>query len=294
MADSETSVLEAGADLTIVDGPGRGRLIRVPLGASRVLGRDESADEHLGGDTTISRRHAKLEHLRSGRLCVVDLDSTNGVFVGGRRITEPTEIGPGERVELGQTALLLQAVHDDAPHGAQRREAPVAGYLDVAEEWEGSVPERAFAKERVAPPSSPRPQPPAHRMHDAVATVRRHGRGHVRGTARSVQLRTSESESVLSFRVEQYDAAGDRVQPVGVELQMYRSGQLSDGEEVDVRGRWKRGTLQADRVVNRTTGAHVKGISRWVRYIAATVVLIFFCFVIAFVAYGFATNLPIR
>jgi hypothetical protein len=63
--------------------------------------------------------------------------------------------------------------------------------------------------------------------------------------------------------VEQYDLAGNRLQPVGVELQWYRGGQLSDGEEVDVVGRWKDGTLEADRILNLTTGAQVRGLPRW-------------------------------
>jgi hypothetical protein len=284
VVDFEKTGFVAGVDLAIVAGPGKGGSIRVPVGSSRVLGRDESADEHLGGDTTISRLHARLEHLVPGRLRVVDLDATNGVYVAGRRISEPTEIGPGDRVELGQTALMLEPVPSDMPSGPEPPQAPVASYLVASEEWDGPAAPLAVASEPTSPTPRPQPQPSVQSTQSAVASGPQRGRGHVRGVARSVQVRGVGDDCVLSFRVDQYDARGERLPPIGVELRGYSSGQLSDGEEVDVAGHWKDGTVRAERVINRTTGAQVKGFPGWRRIVLVAVILLFVCW-FAFLAY---------
>jgi hypothetical protein len=118
-----------------------------------------------------------------------------------------------------------------------------------------------------------------------VGAPPRHGRAYVVGVARSVQLRPGENDNqVLSFRVDQYDAAGNRVQPVGVELQWYRGGQLSEGEEVRVEGHWRRGTLIADEIVNLTTGAHVKG-AGWVRSLMVALSVLMGLGIVAFIAW---------
>ncbi|TDZ43598.1 hypothetical protein [Mycobacteroides franklinii] len=74
---------------------------------------------------------------------------------------------------------------------------------------------------------------------------------------------------ILTFRVERYDPAGNRLAPVPVELGGMQwsgsriSGQISDGDEVEVRGQWRGGNLRADTVINLSTGAHVQGRSGW-------------------------------
>jgi tetratricopeptide (TPR) repeat protein len=168
MVENETSILPLAVDLTIVDGPGKGRSIRVPVGSSLVVGRDDSADERLGGDESISRRHARLEHPQPGHLTVSDLNSTNGVYVAGRRISTATEIRPGERIELGQTALVLEpAAPDDRTQVIGRRDsgppqiqAPSyeeqirAGY-GLLETEQASAAEEVFARATGFAPDRP-------------------------------------------------------------------------------------------------------------------------------------------
>jgi len=174
----------------------------------------------------------------------------------------------------------------NAPNG------PPASYLDRGEEWESPAPEPLVPREKPVPPSPVSPvEQSAQTAPGEGLAVRGKGRGHVRGIARSVQVRTKDGDTaVLSFRVDQYDAAGNRMQPVGVELQWYRSGQLSDGEEVDAVGRWSDGTLQARRIVNRSTGAQIKGLPRWAFRFTVAVALIFVGGILAFIAYGVATT----
>jgi hypothetical protein len=83
------------------------------------------------------------------------------------------------------------------------------------------------------------------------------------GVARAVHERAEGASDppriVWTFRLERYDEAGDRLQPVPVEMRGRSfEGAISEGDTVEVYGRWRDGTtLRADRARNRTTGAVV-------------------------------------
>jgi FHA domain-containing protein/uncharacterized protein DUF1707 len=68
------------------------------------LGRSSSCQLVLS-DATVSRRHAALV-VRDGTWRVVDLDSSNGTWVNGRRVIE-AEVRPGDELRLGAARLLL-------------------------------------------------------------------------------------------------------------------------------------------------------------------------------------------
>lgn len=80
----------------------------------------------------------------------------------------------------------------------------------------------------------------------------------VLGTARGVQKQPAgpgESEEVWSFRVERYDSTGEAHTVVPVQLRGSSiTGQLSDGDVVEVNGFWDNRTLFADGVVNHSAG----------------------------------------
>jgi hypothetical protein len=68
--------------------------------------------------------------------------------------------------------------------------------------------------------------------------------------ARGIQLRRNEQQrEILAFRIDRYDESGNRLPP----------GQVGEGEQVEVSGKWSRGTLKADRVRNLSTRAEVRG-----------------------------------
>jgi DNA-binding winged helix-turn-helix (wHTH) protein len=56
--------------------------------------------------TTVSRRHARFV-VNGGAVTVEDLESTNGTHVNGTRITAPTALSNGNRVELGSEMLVM-------------------------------------------------------------------------------------------------------------------------------------------------------------------------------------------
>lgn len=86
------TLLEAAA----VDGnPGR----VVPLRDNLTIGRRPPADVVLQDDA-VSGRHARLAW-RGGEWTVEDLESTNGTYVNGERLTAPAPLRPGDVVVTG-------------------------------------------------------------------------------------------------------------------------------------------------------------------------------------------------
>jgi DNA-binding winged helix-turn-helix (wHTH) protein len=70
-----------------------------------VLGRDPGVAVRIERPG-VSRRHACIR-VEGGRATLSDLDSKNGTFVAGRRVTAPTPLRPGDEVRLGLRATLL-------------------------------------------------------------------------------------------------------------------------------------------------------------------------------------------
>lgn len=89
--------------VVVMSGSAVGQRHRLP--GSVVLGRDPSAEVVLS-DTGISWRHARIED-RGDRWCVVDLGSTNGTMVHGRRVDEHA-LEHGDKVVLGRTVLRFE------------------------------------------------------------------------------------------------------------------------------------------------------------------------------------------
>jgi hypothetical protein len=80
------------------------RLVVARSGA--VIGRSRDCDIVLG-DSNVSRRHAEVRPTEDG-WTIVDLDSTNGVTVNGRRIRGSAPLRGGERIELGTSKVRFE------------------------------------------------------------------------------------------------------------------------------------------------------------------------------------------
>jgi hypothetical protein len=74
-------------------------------GPVSVLGRSRECDCVLD-DPNVSRRHAELRRGSTGDWRVVDLGSTNGVKVNGRRVDD-SRLSPGDEVVLGTTRFMF-------------------------------------------------------------------------------------------------------------------------------------------------------------------------------------------
>lgn len=96
----------ADETLKITGGNAAGQTIT--LEQELVIGRSTPGLGSLGGDSEISRVHARVFHDQSGRLMVEDLGSTNGTFVNGNRISGQQALNPGDQVRVGQTTMSVE------------------------------------------------------------------------------------------------------------------------------------------------------------------------------------------
>ena len=93
------------ARLRVVSGPNAG--LTVDVDQELVIGR---VDTDLAiDDDEMSSRHAVVRR-HANRLQVEDLGSTNGTFVDGTRIAEPTLLGGGAEIKVGTTVLVVEGV----------------------------------------------------------------------------------------------------------------------------------------------------------------------------------------
>src|SRR4051812_10696258 len=139
----------AGETLKITGGNAVGQSI--PMEQELVIGRSTPGLGSLGGDTEISRVHARVFHDPSGRLMVEDLGSTNGTFVNGNRVSGQQPLNPGDQVRVGQTTLSVEG-------GAADPGATSVGQVIPAPVPAPPAPAPAAAQ----PPTEPLPpqQPP--------------------------------------------------------------------------------------------------------------------------------------
>jgi hypothetical protein len=79
----------------------------VPLSTDRVVvGRSRECDVQVD-DGNVSRRHVELVHEPPSTWVVVDLDSTNGTEVNGRKVQRRTVLDDGDRITIGGTELVF-------------------------------------------------------------------------------------------------------------------------------------------------------------------------------------------
>jgi hypothetical protein len=99
-AEAARAGLAHAADALLVDGR------RYPLsGPVTMLGRSSACDVPLD-DASASRRHAEIRR-RAGKTVLVDLDSTNGTLVNGRRVRE-APLRAGDRITIGTTTIVFE------------------------------------------------------------------------------------------------------------------------------------------------------------------------------------------
>ncbi len=98
----------AEAELSVVAvHPEGAKSIAIRRGGTVVLGRTYPSDLVVA-DQSLSRQHARISVSASGEVEVVDLGSTNGTFVAGKRVAK-ARIALGETVRVGDVTVLVQA-----------------------------------------------------------------------------------------------------------------------------------------------------------------------------------------
>ena len=71
------------------------------------IGRAPENELALADDEFASVHHARIEPRRDG-VWLEDLDSTNGTFVNGVKVTRPKKLTPGDVIRVGETDLRFE------------------------------------------------------------------------------------------------------------------------------------------------------------------------------------------
>jgi two-component system, cell cycle response regulator len=106
------------AYLVIVGGMDMGSVIAVDQ--PRVtLGRSTECTVVLQ-DESVSRVHAEIVQQENGSTIIRDLNSTNGTFIGGKRVTEAA-LNQGDKVLIGRRTLLKYEIYDQVDAAYQKK-----------------------------------------------------------------------------------------------------------------------------------------------------------------------------
>ena len=149
---AEWTAIQFGATMRIIiqvsSGPAAGKRILLGAGHSVTIGRTEWADHAFPQDGRMSGTHFALE-TDSAACYVRDMGSTNGTFVGGRRIGDRVALRHGDEILAGETRFQVQ-IEGAAGEGAN----PGAAQLGAAPVAAGPFPDilPEFASPPLAPP----------------------------------------------------------------------------------------------------------------------------------------------
>ncbi len=119
LEDLITPKLDPGrACLIVIRGHSVGLLYELDPSRASIIGR--SADVELTiDDVAVSRKHASIESGRDG-FALIDLDSTNGIFVNGVRVKHHL-LRDGDRVQVGTTTILKFCYQDEMEASFQKQ-----------------------------------------------------------------------------------------------------------------------------------------------------------------------------
>ena len=107
-ATKKTGKKHKGAHVFVIVEPRQHRGASFTLSNALTIGRTDDNDIALDDDTFMSSHHARLE-IRPEGAWLVDLDSTNGSFVNGQRVTGERSVRKGDRLQVGSTVLEMRS-----------------------------------------------------------------------------------------------------------------------------------------------------------------------------------------
>ncbi len=109
VAELQNTSSQRRACLTCLTGTMSGQLFRVTKG-HLTIGRSPHVELRLDDDG-ISRNHARIRS-ETNRAWIEDMESRNGTFVNGERITASVELRDGDKVQVGRGTVLRFGFQD--------------------------------------------------------------------------------------------------------------------------------------------------------------------------------------
>jgi two-component system, NtrC family, sensor kinase len=131
--------------LSVIQGPTKGKTFNLPNHEPQLLGR--SSEALPIDDNAISRRHAELTP-DDGAWYIRDIESQNGTYVNGTRITDRVRLRPGDQIRIGQTVLVFGVTETKAAESVR-----VVGKDRVTSTVERTLPSYSLSEKSLKKPS---------------------------------------------------------------------------------------------------------------------------------------------
>lgn len=93
--------------LKVISGPNTGAEFSLYPNTSYILGKDPSISDVIFHDLSVSRKHAKLSVSDKEEVSLEDLQSRNGTFVNGEKLSEPKTLASQDLIAMGTTSFLV-------------------------------------------------------------------------------------------------------------------------------------------------------------------------------------------
>ncbi|MFL5344795.1 MAG: ATPase, T2SS/T4P/T4SS family [Hyalangium sp.] len=106
------------------------------------------------GKGNVSKYHSKIV-AKDGKLIILDMKSTNGTFVNGKKIAAPQVLKPTDKIYIGDYIINVEPLEAGGAGGAEEEPPPEEGYEGEEEPYE----EEPYEEEPPAP-MPVRAQPP--------------------------------------------------------------------------------------------------------------------------------------
>ncbi len=113
-----TSGKSQNAYLIVISGKAVGKMFKLGAG-EMVIGRSDEAQVLLE-DEGVSRKHAKIVRGPDGQVRIVDLQSTNGTYCDGVKVSTHV-LRDGDKVQIGNATILKFSYQDDLEEAFQRQ-----------------------------------------------------------------------------------------------------------------------------------------------------------------------------
>lgn len=106
------------AYVIVIAGPHTGKMFKIDS-SDTVMGRSPKVDLQLQ-DVGVSRTHARIFRVND-QVFVEDLQSANGTFLNGERLSITKQLEDGDKITLGSTTILKFTYHDKLDEDYQKR-----------------------------------------------------------------------------------------------------------------------------------------------------------------------------
>ena len=106
----------------------------------------------------ISKKHTKIV-VKDGKIIVLDLKSTNGTYVNGKKLAGPQVVTPNDKIYVGDFILNVEPPGDEAALEVPPPEEPLPEELPHEEQPHEEPPHEEQPLEEPAPEPLPEPEP---------------------------------------------------------------------------------------------------------------------------------------